>query len=530
MGSKSLALLEREVLPAFLPKQRWFSDKDKTFASAPIIDTVRIGDDDTTASLTIVEAGSRYFVPLAIGPETVKRSAALERATMARTRSGATSGFLYDGFADDAFVLALLEAVRGERRLLSTRGGTFAGTQTEALREIEFSSKPKVRRMDVEQSNTSVVIAERVVLKGYRKVHPGPQPELETARFLDRVGYRNTPALCGYLQHIDAQGEETALCILQAFVESQGDGWSTTLAYLDRFFDRQRSLQSGDGSVAATPVAQNGQARENLGVGIDDHELFLARMRRLGIRTAEMHRAFATPTGNPAFEPEPVTQDDIAAWSARARESAAKALATLEREIDRIPLDVQDFARSLPARRAEIMSHLEISADFSYATLVKTRFHGDFHLGQVLTVADDYMIVDFEGEPGRPLAERRRKSSPLLDVAGMLRSLNYATVAGMRGVNADRAEDTRALEPFALAWERRSVDAFLSGYRETIAGTPSYPADPQQAQHLLELFMLEKAFYEMSYELANRPSWVRIPLEGIRSVLEARGATAYAAT
>ena len=140
------------------------------------------------------------------------------------------------------------------------------------------------------------------------------------------------------------------------------------------------------------------------------------------------------------------------------------------------------------------------------------------------------MVVDFEGEPGRPLDERRRKSSPLLDVAGMLRSINYAKVAGMRGVNADRIEDTRALEPFALDWERRSVDAFITGYRETIVGTASYPADPRQAQRLLELFMLEKAFYEMSYELANRPSWVRIPLEGIRTIVEAESETAHVAT
>jgi maltose alpha-D-glucosyltransferase/alpha-amylase len=151
--------------------------------------------------------------------------------------------------------------------------------------------------------------------------------------------------------------------------------------------------------------------------------------------------------------------------------------------------------------------------------IVKTRYHGDFHLGQVLVVADDFMIVDFEGEPGRALADRRKKSAPLRDVAGMLRSINYASVAGMRGATSDRAEDTSALAPLAADWEKRSVDAYLSGYRETIAGTRSYPSDAQTAQRMLDLFVLEKAFYEMSYELANRPAWVRIPLEGIRSII-----------
>ena len=531
LGAKSLASLERDILPAFLRMQRWFTDRDKTLASTPIVDTVRIGGEEARASLTIVDAGSRYFLPLAIGDESDDRSTALARATLARTRSGAVSGFLYDGFAIDAFVLAVFGMVRGGERLSTTRGGTFVATQTQAMRAIEFSAKPRVRRMDVEQSNTSVVIGESVVLKGYRKVHPGPQPELEIARFFDRVGYRNSPPLCGYLEHLSSTGESTSLCILQEFVESQGDGWSTTLAYLDRFFDRQRSLQAGEDSSPAAPVAQNASPSERLGDdGFDYHEIFLTRMRRLGVRAAEMHRAFATPIGDAAFEPEPVTPDDVAAWTSRARASADKALTTLEHELDRIPADLEPFARTLLAQRDELSERLKIPAGFSYDSLVKTRFHGDFHLGQVLTVADDYMIVDFEGEPGRPLHERRRKSSPLLDVAGMLRSINYAKVAGMRGVNADRLEDTRALEPYALDWERRSVDAFLSGYRETIAGAASYPDDPQQAQRLLELFVLEKAFYEMSYELANRPSWVRIPLEGIRAILAAESETAHAAT
>jgi maltose alpha-D-glucosyltransferase/alpha-amylase len=532
LGAKALFALEREVLPSFIKSQRWFADKNAPLETVQIVDTVRIGGDEMRASLTIVEAGSRYFLPLAIGAESEDRSTAFARATIARTRSGAVSGFLYDGFVVDSFVLAVLDVVRGEERLSSTRGGVFVGTQTAAMREIDFTSKPKVRRMDVEQSNTSVVIGEHVVLKGYRKVHSGPQPELEMARFLDRVRYGNSPQLYGYLEHIDAQGESTSLCILQQFVESQGDGWSTTLAYLDRFFDRQRSLKaSEDLVVPATPVAQNGQPSDKVGDdGFDHHEIFLTRMRRLGVRTAEMHRAFATPIGEAAFEPEPVTPDDIAAWTSRARSSAEKALATLELEIARIPADLQSFARMLLGRRDDLLARLEIPADFDFGDLVKTRFHGDFHLGQVLIVADDYMIVDFEGEPGRPLHERRRKSLPLIDVAGMLRSLNYAKVAGMRGVNADRIEDTRALEPFALDWERRSVDAFLTGYRETIAGSASYPADPRQAQRLLELFVLEKAFYEMSYELANRPSWVRIPLEGIRAILAPEGETAHVAS
>jgi len=355
--------------------------------------------------------------------------------------------------------------------------------------------------MDVEQSNTSVVIDEHIVLKGYRRVHAGPSPELEIARFLSGVGYENTPALLGSLEYVDESGASTALAIAQQFIESQGDGWAVVLAYLERFFDRQKNMAD---SEAATH---------------DYHEVFLERAHRLGTRTAEVHRAFATTTGDPAFDPEPTTPQDVVDWTDRARASATKALADLERSLETIPSDLREFAQSLLDRRGEIDARLAI--EHSLDGVMKTRYHGDYHLGQVLVVADDFMLVDFEGEPSRSLEERRLKSSPLRDVAGMLRSINYAAVAGMRGNTADRAENTESLEPLAAQWERRSVDAFMAGYRETIAGCSSVPADGENMQKLLELFILEKAFYEMSYELANRPSWVRIPLEGIRSILGA---------
>jgi maltose alpha-D-glucosyltransferase/alpha-amylase len=363
--------------------------------------------------------------------------------------------------------------------------------------------------MDVEQSNSSVVVGERVILKGYRRVHDGPQPELEVARFLDDVGYRNTPALYGSFEYVGATGARTALAIAQEFVESQGDGWAAALAYLERFFDRQKNM-------ALAPATSDGSAPEH-----DYHEIFMKRARTLGVRTAEVHRAFATSNSDPAFEPEPVTQADLDEWLAGARASAESALAALERDLDRVPKDLQDFARHLLDTREDAYARLTLPAASEFGELVKTRYHGDYHLGQVLVVADDFMLIDFEGEPGRPLAERRKKSLPLRDVAGMIRSINYAAVAGLRGVTHDRAEDTSALEPLARDWERRSVEAFLLGYRESIAGCPSHPSDPAQAQRLLELFVLEKAFYEISYELANRPAWVRIPLEGIRSILRA---------
>ncbi len=505
----AVGLLETDVLPAFLPMQRWFAEKGAALGRVGLLDVVALGSDAAQAYSAIVNveaSNSLYFMPLAIANTTAGERNALARSTLARVRRGARDGFLYDGMATDAFSLALLDDILHERRRRSTRGGEFVAHAAPTLKTLELPAERAVRRLSVEQSNTSVVIAEQIMLKAYRRVHRGAQPELEIARFLDKVGYQNTPPLLGYLEYEHPDSAPIALCIAQQFVESQGDGWGATLAYLERFFDRRKNMNGSEPDRADADDA-------------GEHAIFLERARTLGVRTAEMHRAFATPADEPGFDAEPTTAGDLNAWVAQARATAEKALTTLERERERVPAALRDEVAAVLGRRSEIMDRLVAPA--LDTTVMKTRFHGDYHLGQVLVVAADFMIVDFEGEPGRDPAVRRRKSSPLRDVAGMLRSLNYAAVAGVRGVATDRAEDVSALEPLAHDWERRSAAAFLDGYRATIAGCVSYPGKPDQAQRLLELFILEKAFYEMSYELANRPSWLRIPLEGIRAILDA---------
>jgi maltose alpha-D-glucosyltransferase/alpha-amylase len=499
----AVTLLESEILPVFLPNQRWFADKDAKVGKISLIDAVALGSGDTQTYTALFElAGSRrmYFLPLAIANMPPGERNTLARSTLARVRRGSRDGFLYDGLATDALPLALLDDMRAQRRRRSTRGGEFVAYATPALAALELPATPAVRRLSIEQSNTSVVIGEGAMLKAYRRVHPGPQPELEVARFLDAVGYKNTPPLLGYLEYEHPGAQPVALAIMQRFVESQGDGWGVTLAYLERFFDLHRNMD----------------AQERPG---DYHAIFVERARTLGQRTAELHRAFATPLGDPAFDPEPTTSEDLEAWVAQARATAEAALATLERERERVPAPLRAEAEALLARRDAIFARIGVPS-LGTGELMKTRYHGDFHLGQVLVITDDFMIVDFEGEPGREPEVRRRKSSPLRDVAGMLRSINYAAVAAVRGLATDRGEDTSALDPLAHDWERRSAAAFLDGYRTAIVGCASYPNDYNGAQRLLDLFVLEKAFYEMSYELANRPSWLRIPLEGIRAILD----------
>ncbi len=523
LGASAVALLEREILPAYLPQQRWFADKGAATGPVQLLDAARLGEGEEPAAdheraylavFELPEVGRAYFVPLTIDDDVGRdERAQMVRATLARVRRGPRDGVLFDGFATDELVLRFLDDVREERRRAGYRGGTFAGYATEALRALPRSERPAVRRMNVEQSNTSVVIDDRIVLKGYRRTHAGPQPELEVARFLDGVGYRNTPALLGYAEYEGGPGAPPmAIAIAQAFVSAQGDGWTMTLAYLERFFDRRRTLEAPEQLV--TPAVAGIENPTH----VDEHAIFLERARTLGARTAELHRAFATPTGDPAFEPEPTTRADLESWADQARATAERALGALARELTRVPPDLRPAAEALLSRRDEILARIDTPALAEQVT--KTRFHGDYHLGQVLVSADDFMIVDFEGEPGRPPEVRRRKSSPLRDVAGMLRSFNYAAVAGVRGLAADRGEDTSRLEPLAREWERRTAGAFLEGYRATIAGCSAYPLDEAQARALLDFFVLEKAFYEISYELANRPAWLRIPMEGIGAILD----------
>jgi maltose alpha-D-glucosyltransferase/alpha-amylase len=251
--------------------------------------------------------------------------------------------------------------------------------------------------------------------------------------------------------------------------------------------------------------------------------MHLVMMTTLGQRTAELHRALAQSTGNAAFDPEPITAGDLARWADAARTQAEAAFAALPGTLDRLPADVRADAEQLLSRRAEAMDRLSALASMP-AGGVKTRIHGDYHLGQVVRAQNDWYILDFEGEPAKTLEERRAKSSPLRDVAGMLRSFNYAAWAALFRLDS-AGEGSNSGDSPALAaardWERRSVASFLDGYRTAIEGCPVWPdGEDTTARGLLTLFLLEKAFYEIGYEAANRPNWIGIPVKGVLGLLD----------
>jgi maltose alpha-D-glucosyltransferase/alpha-amylase len=505
----------REVLPAFLANQRWFGAKDLKITGARVVASAELGhgrDRYLMAEIEVALEGAaapqRYFLPLAVTFEdqALSHGWPLLSFALAQVRRGAKVGALYDAMAGQDFPLAALEAMRRGAEIADS-GDTIRCWSTSALADIEVPQEVEVKRLAVEQSNSSAMIGNRAVLKAYRKLAAGVQPEIEIGRFLvETAGFANTPPLLGAIERTDADGQLTALAAAFGFVRNQGDGWIYTVDYLHRTLDELRLQAAADTDTGAEP-------QEN------PHGFYLAQAGVLGQRTAEMHRALATQTEDAAFAAEPITKADLKTWQRAAQRQAEAAFKALKQALPRLREDDRGQAKALLARRQDCLARIETLTEPPVAA-TKTRIHGDYHLGQVLVAQNDFFILDFEGEPARPLAERRAKSSPLKDVAGMLRSFDYAAwaaVADLIEVNPGSSEIIRAL---AETWRQASATAFLAGYRETIAGCPSHPEDAAEADRLLDLFLLEKALYEICYEAANRPLWVRIPLKGVSSLLE----------
>ncbi|MDX1607056.1 MAG: putative maltokinase, partial [Candidatus Competibacterales bacterium] len=352
-------------------------------------------------------------------------------------------------------------------------------------------------------SNTGVILGNRLFLKGYRRLQPGLNLELEIGRFLtERSPFANTVPVAGAVEYEAGDGSVATLAMLQGFVVNQGDAWTWTQDYLRRFLD----------DVLTRPELQEEPAAEL-------HSVYRLMSRTLGQRTGELHRALAVPAGDPAFEPEPVTESDLDQWLDAVEREAATTFDRLAHRLGQFPERPRELAERVLALRSRLDTRLAALRPESGFEAVKTRYHGDYHLGQVLIAEDDFIIIDFEGEPARPLAERRRKHSALRDVAGMLRSFDYAKHAALLVMTEEQPTALGQLQPLVEAWRDLIEDAFLSGYREGLGDCRVHPAEAEQGRRLIALFTLEKALYELRYEIDNRPDWIEVPLGGLHTIL-----------
>ncbi len=496
--------LEAEVLPRFLPLQRWFGAKDSAISGATLIPLGELPGDHALVACDVDADGERqrYFLPLSVrwGEENIQPGAPKLSYTLAKIRRTSRLGALVDGAFDESFSKALLEAMRAES-LIESEGGEVHCHGNERLREMSEFGEP--RPLGGEQSNVSIVFGDKVILKLYRRLREGEQPDVEVARFLTETAkFANTPQYLGSVDYRATDGGETALAAAFDFVPNQGDAWSAVVDAL------QRDLDEVSIGIDDTDEKMPGDGfRFPLNIG----EL-------LGRRTAELHRAFAADTDDDAFAAEPIEAQHMQAWVDAAEDEAKNQLERLRANRGSLDAEAGEKAGRLLELEPVLASRFASWRKIAAAGL-RTRIHGDYHLGQVLVARNDVMIIDFEGEPRRSLAERREKTSPLRDVAGMLRSFGYASATAL----ARHAENHGSLGEAAVSraddWLEATNSAFLSAYTTGIAGSGILPDDEAVARDLIEFFVMQKAVYEIGYELANRPNWIGIPLDGAIALL-----------
>jgi maltose alpha-D-glucosyltransferase/alpha-amylase len=406
---------------------------------------------------------------------------------------------------------------------------TLTGHASAAFATARGSGPLPARTGSAEQSNTSILFGSKLILKLFRRIQPGENPDAEIGRFLTEVAhYPRIPAFLGDIRGSRAPNaplsEQTTLATLQGLIENEGDGWQHMLELLARYYEgaatRPPAKDTGSPASFLNPIGGEpvpADAREYAGSSLEAATL-------LGRRTAEMHLALATPTGNTAFQPEPFTAAALADSAARVRTQIVLALEALQRALPSLPAEPTAAAATLIlSRRAALLARADAVAEVPPQQAgLRIRIHGDYHLGQVLCARGDYFILDFEGEPARSLAERRAKQSPLRDLAGMLRSFSYAAYAALDRFAQRHPGAARTLEPWALLWQNAVSTLFLAAWRATVASAaalnrslPQLAPPPVPADRLLKAYLLEKALYELLYELNNRPAWVRLPLAGI---------------
>jgi maltose alpha-D-glucosyltransferase/alpha-amylase len=331
-------------------------------------------------------------------------------------------------------------------------------------------------------------------VKGYRQARPGINPDVEIAGYLTAAGFKYIAPLAGSVNYVRADGEPMTLVALFGYARNQGDGWSYALNHLDRY---------ASSLLAETRVDNTAP-----------HALFNTQMQTLGRRIGQLHAALARSTEDPAFAPEPIKAQDLGEWRGAVLADADNTLEQLNERSASLPDATQAKVRLLLNERARIRARID-QLTLGTIDAVKTRHHGDLHLGQVLLTADDFLITDFEGEPARPIDERRRKHSALRDVAGMLRSFDYARAVALDRALSARPDAHERLTHGFHVWYEEATHAFLVGYDQGAAGARTMPTKPEDAKRLILLFQIEKALYELRYELENRPAWVSVPLDGL---------------
>jgi len=491
------ATFEREVLPPYIRQRRWFQGKDRRIEAIEVAMLARLPHPRNDLLYTEIrvstgETVDHYSLPLSIAWDGDLLKPFEAPLALARVRQGRRVGFLTDGFASTAFTQAIIEGLRSATRV-PIGDGELIFKPTQALAGLALAPDAEIEWPGAEQSNSTLAIDRKAVIKLFRRLTPGTHPEAEMSRVLTERGFTGTPPLLGEVVRIDGEKRAATVVLAQGFVANQGDGWQWTLDQLDRIVD--------EGATPYPPADETA------------FEPFIPFARVVGRRIGEMHAILAQPSDDPAFAVE-------TAGARQVRDTGRRIAAQLDRALKALSgaaLAGNEAAlvASLKARRDVIRARIEdLVENLNGATL--TRIHGDLHLGQILVAGADVSIIDFEGEPAKTLDERRAKYSPLRDVAGMIRSFDYAASSVERTTRqAEAGQGAARAEALLARFRDVAVKALLECYQEG-RGAPLHERD----HALLQLFMLEKATYEITYEAANRPDWLATPLRGLALIVE----------
>ncbi|HUF89590.1 MAG TPA: maltose alpha-D-glucosyltransferase [Gemmatimonadota bacterium] len=528
---RARARLEAALLE-WMRGRRWFAGKGREVRSVALTESVPLPHDGKGAALALVEVdyieedAETYAIPLAFARGQEAEELAEERPglVVCRLRVAGVEGVIFDALARPALARALLKTIAHQREHAGEHG-SVAGVNERGVRAIrkggDDALEPRIG--GAEQSNTSVLYGDRWVLKLFRRLEEGMALDREMGRALDLAGFEHTPGVAGALEYRRGRRPPITLGVLQDFVPNEGDAWSFTLEALDRFLERAAAAEVVPEDLPPPPLGLGAAARavvpdaahERVGV-------YLESARLLGIRTGELHLALGTPERGEAFRPEPFTTLYQRSLYQSLRNLTGHTFRLLGQRRKSLAADVADDIESVRARREDVLAAFRAVRERKIDGQ-RIRVHGDYHLGQVLYTGKDFVIIDFEGEPARPLSERRLKRSPLRDVAGMLRSFHYAGYAALarhaeRGLTP--SVERAPLEDWIRFWIGWTSAAFVAGYFEAVDDSPLLPSGDDDRELLLRVFLLEKALYELRYEIENRPDWVRIPVAGVLQLVE----------
>lgn len=496
-------VLSAEILPAYLSRRRWFGAKDQPLRAARLISATPIPYADGIVlgelEVELPDHNESYQLPLAVAWDDAQPSALTQQLALGRVRQGRRVGFLTDGFAVEPMARGILRGL-ADRSRITGRTGTLEFLGTERLDRLNVTDQMPVHWLSAEQSNSSLIVGDVAMIKLIRHIFPGVHPEVEMTRFLTCAGYDHTAPLLGEVAHTDSSGRRSTLVIVQGAIRNQGDAWNWMLNNLRR---------GADELVLNDPAVEPGD---------DVFRPLISFVAMVGMRLGELHVVLSGENADEAFSPVVAGDDEVEAIRKAVAGEVAYAMSKLAEREENVHPAVDLLARPLLERRSELVELGASLAESVRGTLM-TRTHGDFHLGQILVSEGDAVIIDFEGEPAKNLAERRAKTVPLRDVAGLLRSLSYLVATAQLDNDAVTEHENEVRRGAIARFGRHAEAAFLDAYWQAVSASKALAMPTEQRRRVLDAFLLEKAAYEIAYEARIRPKWLPIPLAGLTEIV-----------